>query len=539
MIGMDKIMPPNEPLKENQKVKLKKTCPICGKGVTGGGPGSLTNWLFSERRCTCGTGGASGVRSLPAVIAASTDGGINKADMVVTSEQAVSKLNDRYLILSVLGQGGIGIVYKVEDTRSHRIFAAKVLSPQHAQDRAMVKRFEQEAQAASGLNQANLVSIYDQGRADSGMPFFIMDFVPGKDLAKILYDEVRLPAARVIGIFIQVLQAVQYAHEYGIIHRDIKPSNIIITNDDFVKVVDFGIAKIMPKNVDATSKLTQVGEIFGSPSYMSPEQCTGGKIDARSDIYSIGCVMYETLTGMVPFQGDNPVQTILKHVNEDPKAIAKLPGDFKIPNPLDSAIMHCLEKNPINRYQSAQAMEKDLEAIRDGRQIRIPKPVKGKVQPLRVKLIKLAAGIAGGGIVGIVIFSIFTFLSPPDLSHPASILNPFNDAQKLDDLSFRYFTSGQYERAIPLLEFGIKTYKERGRGDTYLADNLQHIGKCYLMLGKYEQAVPYYEKALAIYRRYGNYPGSQRPEAISDYDTVLKKLKELNERNNSGENKHQ
>ena len=268
-------------------------------------------------------------------------------------------------------------------------------------------------------------------------------------------------------------EAMAYAHRKSVIHRDIKPDNIILTrrsdSGDFVKLVDFGIAKVLPSEQKQTQNLTQTGEIFGSPLYMSPEQCMGNKVDARSDIYAFGCVMYEALTGSPPFAGDNPIRTILKHINEQPKPISKLPQDYKVPADLESVIMHCLEKDPADRYQNADELLKDLEAIRDGKRIclRIPRDRKRRPepsQPIRKWTVIMVALCIFLGLIQLALaaarLQIWLHPQPPGsqtTSATQSIrLDPTGDAQQLDNLSYRYFVSKEYEKAIPLLEFGIK-----------------------------------------------------------------------------------
>jgi len=440
-----------------------------------------------------------------------------------------ANLGERYKVESLLGRGGMGAVYKVRDTELDKTFAIKVLNAALVSDSSSVKRFEQEARAASGLTQANLAAVYDYGIGRKGSPYIVMDYLDGVTLGDMLAKEGFLDQPRALEIFIQTGEAIAHAHMKGVIHRDIKPNNIIIekgeAGTDFVKLVDFGIAKVMPTEVQRT-QMTQTGEIFGSPLYMSPEQCLGNKLDARSDIYEMGCVMYETLTGVAPFAAENPIKTILRHINEDAKPISKLSHDFAVSEALQLVVMHCLEREPGDRYQTAAELLKDLEALRDGKPISV-KPKKKAESASQKDPGKTFASVVAAIMLVFFVQFVLSSLRPDDRTSDV-----YHDAQKLDDLAFTYFRKGDYERAIPLLEFGVKTYVENGKHiqggngaeDIYLAENLSHIGKCYAMLHKYDKAAENYHKALMIYSQFGRYAGGTMPESVNEYAQVLKEL---------------
>jgi len=293
--------------------------------------------------------------------------------LVVTEDTGVESslevVDHRYELLSLLGEGGMGSVYKVRDRELGKIFALKFLRPELVPDKFVMKRFEQEIQAESSLSHANLVTIYAHGKTTKGVPYFVMDYVPGESLATILKREGRLEAATAIDIFIQICDGLIHAHQKGMVHRDLKPGNIILakteTGANLVKIVDFGIVKIVAEQKE--QRLTQTEEIFGSPQYMSPEQCQGDKLDARSDIYSMGCLMYETITGRAPFASESPMQVIIQQVNEQPEPPIFDSGDRRVNARLRAMIMRCLEKNPWDRYQSTQSLERDLHLLQVGR----------------------------------------------------------------------------------------------------------------------------------------------------------------------------
>ncbi len=285
--------------------------------------------------------------------------------------RAVSnKINfgDQYEILSVLGEGGMGTVYKVLDKTLNKHFAFKVLRPELAKVQSVVSRFNQEAQAASRLTHVNLASVYASGKAKSGLPYLVMDFLDGKNLEQILEKNGFVESDKALDIFIEICDALEHAHAKGIIHRDLKPSNVILVdNEERVKIVDFGIAKILPRPGAETMKLTFGEEVLGSPTYMSPEQCRGDELDVRSDVYSMGCLMYEVLTGRPPFQADNAIKTILKHLHEEPPNLAFYLKDRHLPEFLEVVVLKCLAKNSKSRYQNVFQLRMDLNAVREGR----------------------------------------------------------------------------------------------------------------------------------------------------------------------------
>jgi eukaryotic-like serine/threonine-protein kinase len=267
------------------------------------------------------------------------------------------RLAGRYSVERSVGHGGMAQVYEGTDTVLGRTVAIKVLAPQYARDDAFVARFRREAQAAAKLNHPGVVSVYDTG-SDDGVHYIVMEYVAGRTLAEVLEQEGRLQPERAAEIAAQVGQALSFAHAAGIIHRDVKPANIMLSAQGSVKVMDFGIARAL-----STQTLTQTATVLGTASYLSPEQAQGEAVDARSDLYSLGVVLYEMLTGRPPFTGDTPVAVAYKHVREDPR----LPSEVapEVPSELDAVVMKAMAKNPANRYASASEMAEDLErAIR-------------------------------------------------------------------------------------------------------------------------------------------------------------------------------
>lgn len=280
-------------------------------------------------------------------------------------------LLEKFKIIELLGEGGMGSVYRVEHLLMSRQFALKCLNKYQAAD-AGWKRFQNEAKAAHMLDHANLLKVYEFGLLPGGQPFFLMELVEGVTLADEIKRLGRLPVERAIKIFIQVAFAIGYAHENRVIHRDLKPSNIMLvgkksdSDNELVKVVDFGIAKLTGVDEFNQQTLTKTGEIFGSPLYMSPEQCMGVAVDHRSDLYSLGCVFYEALTSAPPFMGESALSTMMKHQAENQATLKEASLGLHFPPGLEHVISKLLEKDPQHRYQSASQLASDLIHVERG-----------------------------------------------------------------------------------------------------------------------------------------------------------------------------
>ena len=265
---------------------------------------------------------------------------------------------NRYEIISKTGVGGMATVYMAKDKVLNRNVAIKVLKDEFTTDDEFVKRFNSEAQSAASLSHPNIVSIYDVGNED-GIYYIVMELVRGKTLKQIITEEGALPWKWSVNIAMQIASALETAHKNNIVHRDIKPHNIIITEDGVAKVTDFGIAKAV-----SNSTITAFGTTIGSVHYFSPEQAKGGYTDAKSDIYSLGVVMYEMLTGKVPFDSDTSVSVALKHMQEPP--VPPMQINENIPKAVNDIILKAMEKEPMARYQTATEMLRDLsQALKD------------------------------------------------------------------------------------------------------------------------------------------------------------------------------
>src|SRR4051812_7466427 len=278
--------------------------------------------------------------------------------MATSTDPLIGRVFDRrYTIERKLGAGGMANVYLAEDGELGRRVAIKILNDRHSHDDQFVERFRREAKNAAGLSHPNIVSIYDRGEFD-GSYYIAMEYLEGRTLKELIVRNGPTPVPIAIDYARQVLSAIAFAHRNGVVHRDIKPHNIVVGRDGRLKVTDFGIAR------SGASQMTEAGSIIGTAQYLSPEQARGAHVDQRSDIYSVGIVLYEMLTGEVPFGGDTPVEIAMKHLSAVPSA----PSDLnpKVPHDLDAIVLRSLAKDPGDRYPSAEEMDAELGRVARG-----------------------------------------------------------------------------------------------------------------------------------------------------------------------------
>lgn len=273
----------------------------------------------------------------------------------------------------------MGVVYLVKHTALNKQFALKALAPDLVNEQNWL-RFKAEAKTMASLNHRTFVNVYDLGIHAKTVPFYSMDYLSGRTLETILVEDGPIELRQAVEIFLEVLDGLAYAHSHGIIHRDIKPANIMVsttnsattgtnTGSTSVKILDFGISKFVGSDGKKAQNLTAAGDIFGSPYYMSPEQCSGETVDGRSDIYSIGCSLFESLSALVPYEGNNSIETALLHQEQEPPRLSEILPELELPPSIDRVIARCLAKEPAERYQSAKELSADLIRIRDGQDV--------------------------------------------------------------------------------------------------------------------------------------------------------------------------
>ena len=279
-------------------------------------------------------------------------------------------LGGRYELDGVVGRGGMAEVYRARDIRLDRIVAVKTLRDDLARDQTFQARFRREAQSAASLNHPSIIAVYDTGEDMVGpvpVPYIVMEYVDGRTLRDLLRDDRRLLPERALEIVDGVLRALDYSHRNGIVHRDIKPANVMLTPTGDVKVMDFGIARALS---DSQVTMTQTAQVIGTAQYLSPEQARGERVDARSDLYSTGCLLYELLTGRPPFSGDSPVAIAYQHVRENPVPPSQI--DPEIPRWADAIVLKAMAKSPADRYQNAAEMRADAQRAMSGMPVSSP-----------------------------------------------------------------------------------------------------------------------------------------------------------------------
>ncbi len=276
-------------------------------------------------------------------------------------------LDRKYKVIEFLGEGGMGTVYKVQHLILRRECAVKIIRRRHAADPIAIRRFQLEAEAASLLQHPNIIEVYDYGITQENLPYMVMEYLDGESLDDLITRNRQIKYAVALPIFLQVCEALAHAHDRKVLHRDLKPENIMLCKSDsnklVVKLLDFGVAKLLPGTGRAVEKLSITGEICGSPLYMSPEQCMGQSLDFRSDIYSLGCVFYEALTGQVPCSGDSLFQIVMKQVNEMPPPFEIVAPNITIPIELERIVIQCLAKERALRFSSVEDVRSALSQI--------------------------------------------------------------------------------------------------------------------------------------------------------------------------------
>jgi len=346
---------------------LDKT-PVPGLHDLNDSPSAVNGETLTMPVCpTCGMKLAHGTIKCP-----------NDGTEVVTKYKAGDCLSEKYEFLESVGSGGMGIIYKAKHLALNRIVAIKLLHP-YLLNEDTILRFQREARTASKLRHPNLIEVQDVGTTEEGQPFMVMDFVSGQSLSDLIHQKGRLSVEETLKIFVQICSGLAYAHNQNILHRDLKPSNVMLITDEHgsttAKILDFGIAKVLEEGENKAATLTKTGDVFGSPLYMSPEQGAGGNVDRRSDLYSLGCMLFECLTGTPPFMGKSIIETLMAHAQQKPMSLKEATLGLDFPPELNSVVMKLLAKAPDERYQSVLEVREDLLAIIESATLQAPEVV--------------------------------------------------------------------------------------------------------------------------------------------------------------------
>ena len=450
-------------------------------------------------------------------------------------------VNEKFRIEALLGQGGMGRVYRARHLTLDRTVVLKMLHRAFSGDPQVAQRFQREARAASRLNHPNSIAVLDFGAAEDGTLFMAMEHVGGRDLAGVVAEEFPLPEPRLVRIGAQILSALAEAHAQGVVHRDLKPENVMVEprrdEPDFVKVLDFGIAKISTPG-QGEPRLTQAGLVAGTPEYMSPEQARGAELDARSDLYSVGVVLYQMATGDLPFQSETPLGFLTKHLAEMP--VRPRVRRSEVSEALDAVIARALEKDPAARFQSAEEMRAALLACAGVRTSPRPRPstlatphAAAEVRRRRRPFFWLFAGamglaLAGGGAIVLVVqrtagerASAAPGASPTPPTTPAATPNPIADpaatppserpsaplrggggeaaAPTRSDraLARALFEKAEARRAAQDVDGAIPLYLAAEQADPGLSEVHKKLGLCYQLRGDGRRAAERYRRYLA------------------------------------------
>lgn len=405
--------------------------------------------------------------------------------MLMTPPQnplADSKLEEQYQIEGIIGSGGWSLVYKAKQKSLGRSVAIKILHSHLVLDPDKVMRFQREAEAASKFNHPSIPAVYDFGQLPSGQPYMVMAYVEGRSLAEIILEDGPMTIDRALEIFTQTTSGLAIAHERGIIHRDIKPSNILLTKEKGeVKILDFGLAKLVGiGDGETVATLTQAGHTIGTPAYMSPEQCLGLKLDARSDIYSLGCVMYETITGIRPFEGRDAFEAMSLHMRGD-ISFDNTPIKDTIPDTVEATILKTLAKNPADRYQSAQDLLRALDKISSQTQFRrspfrfiysFQRVMQQKGINLATMATSLAVTLLIIGTVVIGAYRAVEYMNQRNASTQRNISELYKDAMAKGE---RNFYAGNYTKATTYYRQASDLAENFGATDERLSSSLKRL----------------------------------------------------------------
>lgn len=420
-----------------------------------------------------------------------------KPEIVASNDEAASTeldlvpgtiIGERFEIIERVGRGGQSTIYKAKHLLLDRVVALKLIHPGSLQDRAM-ERFRQEAQLAMSFSHPNIAGVKDFGQDAHQNPYIVMDFIDGRSLSEVLKSELMIEQSRAAEIIRQISNALSHAHAKGVIHRDIKPGNVmleIVDGVETVRLVDFGLAKIFQSDAAEGVNLTQTGDVLGTPTYMSPEQGYGYKLDARSDIYSLGCLFYELITGTPPFMNESALAVLMQHVHEPPKSMrVQVP---EVSKELDDLVLCCLAKAPADRFQSAADLCEHLEKIQKG----LPVPRRRAKKRLTPK--KFFAITAAAVLIGLV--AAVLSLSPISLTPPPSWVVTTNQAVAQKGL-------GNFDSARAMLNAALGDAKDHNAPDPDIENIYKELGHLCVATDDFPNAIKYLNQALALNEKHG------------------------------------
>jgi len=471
---------------------------------------------------------------------------------------------EKYRVVSFIGKGGMSSIYMVEHIQLDTVLALKLLDKTMWADATAVKRFKLEAQTVSKLTHPSLITYRDFGVTSDGQPYLVMDYIQGRTLGHKIKETRGIFLPTVLEIFEQLCEGLSVAHGLGIVHRDVKPGNIMFLAEDSdkIKLVDFGIAKIVSEEGNESQQLTKTGDVFGSPLYMSPEQCMGKRLDNRSDIYSLGCVIFEAMTGRNAISGNTILDTMNKHVSLMPSLPSELRPDLTSAeksswvdlDEFEYVVMKCLQKNPADRYKTVDEIIIDLRKVKAQEKIKRDAPVAtvknlrrtGSFDRTSPKEMFQMVATAAYAIVGILVLgaivAIFILTNKPTPKapdKPAQAERPkgpsesivmdnsaqSQDVSELDGKANSYMQSGNWADAVDMLDTSISMSKRKNQSEFMLAPKLVNLGVCYYNMKEYNKSLKAYQDAMAIYKKSpADMWGPQRKESLLGQAKAMKEL---------------
>jgi serine/threonine protein kinase len=558
----------NEPISE-EAMQDTWTRTVFVKGKSGGAP------AFDPEQ-TAAPGQSSGQGSISNADGSTTNPGSKTAnELTGPSPNSLPDANpdaivgqviaDKYQITGFIGKGGMSSIYSAKHMQLDTIYALKLLDKNMWSDPTAVKRFKLEAQTVSKLTHPSLITYRDFGVTNDGQPYLVMDLIQGRTLSHKIKETRGIFLPTVLEIFEQLCEGLSVAHELGIVHRDVKPGNIMFMSEDSdkIKLVDFGIAKIVAEEGSESQQLTKTGDVFGSPLYMSPEQCMGKRLDNRSDIYSLGCVIFEAMTGRNAISGNTILDTMNKHVSLMPSLPSELRPDLQSADKsswvdldeFEYVVMKCLQKNPNDRYKTVDDILFDLRKIKAQEKINRDTP-SASVKNLRktgsfdrtspkemFQMVATAAyAIVGIGVLGaiVVIFIMTNKPVPQTPAKPSSESQPKvasqnivignsdqeQDANDLDQKANHYIVKENWVEAADLLETSVNLYKRKGKAGLMLAPKYVSLGDCYYKMNEYHKSLNAFKEAMAIYNQHPpDLCVPQRKESMLGQARALRGLK--------------
>lgn len=437
---------------------------------------------------------------------------VRMTDQTIPYLETGTILDGKYEVLSFIGSGGMGSIYKARHVELGNLVAIKIMHGRFAADPESVKRFQNEARFIANLRHKNILSVYSFGTIN-GLAYIAMEFIEGQSLSDRLDDGGPFSPTQALPIFLQVCDAMSYAHKLDVLHRDLKPANVMMVEQPdgtiCAKVVDFGLAKLLDGSDGSDGqRLTHTGEVVGDPNYMSPEQAQGKKLDARSDVYSCGCLMYEVLSGQKPFTGESPVTILYKQISENPQPFA---STLKMPPALEAIIFTCMTKDAAQRYESFAALASVLSEFLQNPNLKIAAPTQSRGGKKRLMIatacLAMLSILAALGLTSIELRESGTEDSSverrPDQKHLSEkearqelarserLHDPIQIANSKTELVHALIRAREYERAMPIAE---ETLRGPGLSDTKKAKLQLLLGATYFHTGKNAQAIAAWEQ---------------------------------------------